>query len=160
MRNLLKEGVSIRDLRTILETLADQAALQKDPGPLTEHVRTALARTITQKLVSAEGVLTLLTLDREIEETIASGIIQTDQGQQLSVEPEFVRDFVASLNQQAMEMASQTSQSIILCSPLIRIHLKHLVDRFIPNVVVLSHNEITPSVNVKAFSTVRLSHAG
>ena len=159
MKNLLKEGVSIRDLRTILETLADQALLQKDPTALTEHVRTSLSRTITQKLVGGDGVLTLLTLDRVIEETIAAGIIQTDQGQQLSVEPEFVRDFVATLNQQAMEMASQTSQSIVLCSPLIRIHLKHLVDRFIPNVVVLSHNEITPNVNVKAFSTVRLSHA-
>jgi flagellar biosynthesis protein FlhA len=159
LKNLLKEAVSIRDLRTILEALADLAPHQKDPLFLTEHVRTALARTITKKLVGPGGELNLITLDRQIEETIAGGLIQTDQGQQLSLDPEFVRSFVAGLNQQAMELASQSSQAVVLCSPLIRAHLKHLIDRFIPNIVVLSHNEITPNVNVKAFGTVRLSYA-
>ena len=158
-RNLLKEGVSVRDMRTILETLADHATVTKDPAVLTEHVRTALARTITRKLLGNDGQLTLLTLDRNIEETIAGGIIQTDQGQQLSLDPEFVRSFVQQLNHQALELASQTTQPIVLCSPLIRSHLKNLLDRFIPNVVVLSHNEITSNVSVKSFGTVRLSHA-
>ena len=90
LKSLLKEGVSVRDLRTILEALADAAPQQKDPAVLTEHVRAALARTITRKLVGPEGELQLLTLDRTIEETIAGGIIQTDQGQQLSLDPEFV----------------------------------------------------------------------
>ncbi len=159
LRNLLKESVSIRDLRTIFEALADAAPTQKDATLLTEHVRSALARTITRKLVGADGQLNLLTLDRSIEETIAGGIIQTDQGQQLSLDPEFVRSFIQSLNQQAMELASQSNQAVILCSPLIRHHLKTLVDRFIPNIVILSHNEITPNVNVKAFGTVRLAYA-
>ncbi len=160
MKNLLKESVSIRDLRTILESLADMAPHQKDPSMLTEHVRTALARTITKKLVSPDGSLQLLTLDRSIEETIAGGIIQTDQGHQLSLDPEFVRSFVASLNAQAIELANQSSHAVVLCSPLIRHHLRGLLDRFMPHVVVLSHNEITSSVNVKSFGTVRLSHAG
>jgi flagellar biosynthesis protein FlhA len=160
MKNLLKESVSVRDLRTILEALADAAPLQKDPTLLTEQVRTQLGRTITKKLVGADGQLLLLTLDRSIEETLASGIIQTDQGQQLSVDPEFVRAFIAQLNNQAMELAGQSSQAVVLCSPLIRSHLKSLVDRFLPNIVVLSHNEITPNVNVKSFGTVRLSYAG
>jgi flagellar biosynthesis protein FlhA len=159
LRNLLKESVSIRDLKTIFEALADAAPTQKDSTLLTEHVRSALARTITRKLVGADGQLNLLTLDRSIEETIAGGIIQTDQGQQLSLDPEFVRSFIQSLNQQAMELASQSNQAVILCSPLIRHHLKSLVDRFIPNIVILSHNEITPNVNVKAFGTVRLAYA-
>jgi flagellar biosynthesis protein FlhA len=159
MKNLLKESVSIRDLRTILEALADMAPHQKDPVFLTEHVRTALARTITKKLVGPDGELQLITLDRQIEETIAGGLIQTDQGQQLSLDPEFVRSFVASLNQQAVELASQSSHAVVLCSPLIRSHLKGLIDRFIPNIVVLSHNEITSNVNVKSFGTVRLSYA-
>jgi len=159
LKNLLREGVSVRDLRTILESLADQAPQQKDPQLLTEHVRTALARTITKKLVGPGGELPLITLDRQIEETIAGGLIQTDQGQQLSLDPEFVRTFVAGLNQQAVELASQSSQAVVLCSPLIRSHLKNLIDRFIPNVVVLSHNEITPNVNVKSFGTVRLAYA-
>jgi flagellar biosynthesis protein FlhA len=159
-KNLLKESVGVRDLRTILETLADAAVHQKDPQLLTEHVRGALARNITKKLVGSDGQMTLLTLDRSIEETIAGGIIQTDQGQQLSIDPEFVRAFIGELNQKAVELASQSSQAIVLCSPLIRWHLKQLIDRFIPNVVVLSHNEITPNVNVKSFGTVRLSYAG
>jgi flagellar biosynthesis protein FlhA len=159
MRNLLKESVPIRDLRTILEALADAAPMQKDPQILTEHVRAALARTITKKLVGPDGQIQLLTLDRTIEETIAGGIIQTDQGQQLSLDPEFVRNFIGQLNQQAAELASQSSYAIILCSPLIRSHLKTLVDRFIPNLVVLSHNEITGNVNVKAFGTVRMNYA-
>ncbi len=159
LKNLLKEGVSIRDLRTILEALADLAPMQKDPFVLTEGVRSMLSRSITKKLVDSSGQLILITLDRVVEETIAQGIIQTDQGQQLSVDPEFVRSFIAQLNQQALEMSRETSQAVVLCSPLIRFHLKGLIDRFIPNVTVLSHNEISPSVNVKSFGTVRLSYA-
>lgn len=160
LRNLLKEGVSIRDLRTILEALADQAVQTKDPYMLTEHVRTALSRTILKKLVTPEGDLNLVTLDRNIEETIAAGIIQTDQGPQLSLDPEFVRGLVAELNQKAIEAANVSTQPIILCSPLIRSHLKGLIDRFLPNVVVLSHNEITPNINVKSLGTVRMAYAG
>jgi flagellar biosynthesis protein FlhA len=160
LKNLLKENVPIRDLRTILEVLADSGSQQKDPLVLTEVARSALGRTITKKLVGPDGLINILTLDRSIEETIAGGIIQTDQGQQLSIDPEFVRAFISELNQQAIELASQSNQAIVLCSPLIRSHLKGLIDRFIPNVIVLSHNEISPNVNVKAFGTVRLSYAG
>ena len=159
LKSLLREGVSIRDLKTILETLADLAPLQKDPGLLTEGVRSALSRTITKKLVGPDGNLTLITLDKNIEETIAAGIIQTDQGHQLSIDPEFVRALISNLNQKAIEMGSETSQPVVLCSPLIRSHLKALIDRFIPNITVLSHNEITQNVTVKSFGTVRLSYA-
>ncbi|MFN7685228.1 MAG: flagellar biosynthesis protein FlhA [Oligoflexia bacterium] len=158
VKNLLKESVSIRDLRTILEALADHAQITKDTTQLTEHVRAALGRSITKKLVGPDGSLTLLTLDRQIEESIAGGILQTDQGQQLSVDPEFVRSFVAELNQQAQAVIAESNQAVILCSPLIRHHVKQLIDRFIPNVIVLSHNEISPNVSVRAFGTVRLAH--
>ena len=160
LKNLLRENVSIRDLRTILETLADHAASIKDPQLLTEHVRSALGRAITKKLLNAEGALPLITLDRSIEETLAAGIMQTDQGPQLSVDPEFVRQFVDRLNHKAVEASQEAQQPILLCSPLIRSHLKQLVDRFIPQFIVLSHNEITPNVNVKALGVVRLVHAG
>ncbi len=159
LKSLLKENVSIRDLKSILEALADIAPIQKDPIILTEHVRTTLARTITKKLIGSDGQLKLITLDRKIEETVASGIIQTDQGQQLSIDPEFVRNFINQLNQQVIEMSSQTSNAVVLCSPLIRSHIKTLIDRFIPNVTVLSHNEITQNIIVQSFGTVRLSDA-
>ncbi len=159
IKNLLKEGVSVRDLRSILEALADMAVIQKDSGVLTEHVRSTLSRTITKKLLDPNGQITLLTLDRGVEETIASGIIQTDQGQQLSVDPEFVRAFVGQLNKQAVDLASQSNHTIVLCSPLIRPHVKALADRFIPNIIVLSHNEISSNVSVKSFGTVRIAYA-
>ncbi len=159
LKNLLKEGVSIRDLRSILEAMAELAPHQKDANLLTEHVRSSLARTITKKLVGFDGQLTLLTLDKNVEETIAQGIIQTDQGPQLSLDPEFVRQFVSQLNDQAAELIQETNQAVLLCSPLIRMHVKQLIDRFIPNVTVLSHNELTPSVNIRSFGTVRLAYA-
>lgn len=159
LKNLLREGVSIRDLKTILEAMGEMAPHQKDPAFLTEHVRTALARTITKKLVGFDGQLTLLTLDKQVEETIASGIIQTDQGAQLSLDPEFVRNFVSELNDQAAALMQETNHAVVLCSPLIRMHVKQLVDRFIPNVTVLSHNELAPSVNIRSFGTVRLAYA-
>jgi flagellar biosynthesis protein FlhA len=159
LKNLLREGVSIRDLRSILESLSEVGSLTKDPMLLTEHVRAGLARSITRKLTDGSGELKLLTLDREIEERIASSIIQTDQGAQLSIDPEFVRAFISELNQKAMEIAAESSQTIVLCSPVIRMHLRGLLEKFIPNVVVLSHNEITPNVNIRALDTVRLAHA-
>lgn len=159
LKNLLKEGVSIRDLKTILETLGEMAPHQKDAGLLTEHVRTALARQITRKFVNTEGELTLLTLDKVIEETIASGILQTDRGPELSLEPEFVRTFIQELNEQASQLMQETNQAVVLCSPLIRSHVKQLIDRFMPNVHVLSHNELTPNVQVRSYGTVRLAHA-
>ncbi len=159
LKNLLREGVSIRDLKTVLEAHGEMAPHQKDANFLTEHVRAALSRTITKKLVGFDGQLTLLTLDKHVEETIASGIIQTDQGPQLSLDPEFVRQFVSQLNEQASQLLQETSQAVVLCSPLIRFHVKQLVDRFIPNVTVLSHNELSPSVNIRSFGTVRLAYA-
>lgn len=159
LKSLLKEGVSVRDLKTILEALAEAGSSQKDTAILTEYVRSSLARTITKSLIGDDGNLTLLTLDKTIEETIAQGIYQTDQGQQLSVDPDFVRKLVAELNEKSKAMIHETNQTVILCSPLIRSHLKHLIDRFIPNITILSHNEITPEVRVKAFDTVRLAHA-
>ena len=159
LKSLLREGVSIRDLKSVLEAIGEMAPHQKDPGLLTEHVRSALSRTITKKLVGFDGQLTLLTLDKEVEESIASGIIQTDQGPQLSLDPEFVRQFVSELNEQAAQLLQETNQAVVLCSPLIRMHVKQLIDRFIPNITVLSHNELTPSVNIRSFGTVRLAHA-
>jgi flagellar biosynthesis protein FlhA len=159
LKNLLREGVSIRDLRTILEALADAAPYSKDPMLLTEQTRAALSRMISRKLAGTVGELQLATIDRAVEETVAAGIIQTDQGQQLSLDPDFVRKFVNGVNAQVPELASQAGAAILLCSPLIRPHLKQLLDRFIPNVAVISHNEIAPGIPVKTIGTVRLSHA-
>jgi flagellar biosynthesis protein FlhA len=159
LKGLLREGVSIRDLRTILEALADAAPYNKDPMVLTEQVRGALSRVITRKLAGSSGELQLATLDRSVEETVAAGIIQTDQGQQLSLDPDFVHKFVSGVNQQVPDLTAQAGTPVLLCSPLIRPHVKQILDRFNPNVVVISHNEIAAGVPVKTLGTVRLSNA-
>lgn len=159
LRQLLKEGVSIRDLKSILEALADAALTQKDPIILTECVRTILARAITRDLIDSDGQLKLVTLDRRIEQIIADGIIKTEFGQKLSLDPEFVKSLMRHLGQHVGEFTQKSEQPVVLCSPEIRFHLKTLVDRFIPSVVVLSHNEIMPNVHVRTFGTVRMEHA-
>jgi len=99
MKNLLREGVSVRDLRTILETLSEYGSTIKETDALTEFVRQALYRTITEKIKSDQGDIPLFTLDRNIEESIASNIIQTEQGQQLSLDPKVTQIILASLNE-------------------------------------------------------------
>jgi flagellar biosynthesis protein FlhA len=159
LQNLLKEGVSIRDLKTILETLGEYGQKTKDASVLTEYTRAALGRSITKKLLNASGELPLLTLDRNIEESIAQGIIQTDQGPQLSLDPGFIQPLIRELNAQAERMVLESNQAVLLVSPVIRAQFKSLIEKFIPHLVVLSHNEIGQQTPVKSFATVRLSNA-
>src|SRR5690606_31324247 len=98
MQNLLREGVSVRDLRTILETLAECGGTMKDTDQLTEMVRQSLYRSITETIKSVNGDIPLFTLDRAIEESIAKSIIQTEQGQQLSLDPRTTQNILAGLN--------------------------------------------------------------
>lgn len=159
LQNLLREQVPIRDLRSILEALLEIAGSTKDPIALTEAARSALHRSITTRLVSGGNELVILTLDRQIEETIASSIVNTERGQELATDPDFVRRLLGSLNLDVARSLEQYSQAIVLCSPSIRYHFKKLVERFIPGLVVLSHNEIAPNVNLKSIGIVRLEDA-
>ncbi len=159
MQNLLREQVPIRDLRTILEALLEVAGSTKDPISLTESARAGLHRSITNRLLAGSSELPILTLDRQIEETIAGSIINTERGQELATDPDFVRRLLGSLNLDVARSLEQNSQAIILCSPSIRFHFKRLVERFIPSLVVLSHNEIAPNVNLKSIGIVRLDDA-
>lgn len=159
MQNLLRENVPIRDLRTIFEALAESAMATKDPVLLTESVRSSLHRSITTRLLGSGAELPILTLDRQIEESIANSIITGDKGSELAADPEFVRQLLSSLNLDVARSLEQYSQAIILCSPSIRFHFKRLIERFIPNLVVLSHNEVAPNVNLKSIGIVRLEDA-
>jgi flagellar biosynthesis protein FlhA len=156
MKNLLREGVSVRDLRTILETLSEYGSTIKDTDALTEHSRQALFRTITEKIKSDSGDIPLFTLDRNIEESIAQNIIQTDQGQQLSLDPKVTQIILASLNEKIEEATNMGEKMVVLCSPVIRSHFKRLTEKFIPNLVVVSHNELSPDANIRSLGTVRL----
>lgn len=156
VQNLLREGISVRDLRTILESLAENGTIIKDADGLTEHAREALYRTITEKVKSESGDIPLFTLDRGIEEALAQNLIQTEHGQQLSLDPKLTQTILASLNERIEEATQMGEKMVVLCSPVIRRHFKRLTEKFIPNLIVVSHNELSPEVNIRSLGTVRV----
>jgi flagellar biosynthesis protein FlhA len=156
LQNLLREGVSVRDLRTVLETLAEYGTVTKEADSLTEMVRQSLFRTITETIKGDRGDIPLFTLDRSIEESIAQNIIQTDSGQQLSLDPKITQTILASLNEKIEEATNMGEKMVVLCSPVIRSHFKRLTEKFIPNLIVISHNELSPDANIRSLGTVRL----
>lgn len=156
LQNLLKERVSIRDLLTIMETMADSIAITKDSDILTEYVRQKLARSIVKQYETPEGVLPLITIDQKIEDILRDAIQKVDHGSYLSLEPNLAQKILMAINQTLERMAQANYQPIILCSPTIRRHLKKLLDRFLPQVVVLSHNELTTQAKIQSLGTVNL----
>ncbi|MBI3599729.1 MAG: flagellar biosynthesis protein FlhA [Nitrospinae bacterium] len=156
LQNLLKEQITIRDILTILETLADYAQLTKDTDILTEYVRQALSRAITKQYLSPDGSLSVMTVDREIEDIIAGSVQQTSHGSYLSIEPGTAQKILNRIKQGFEKFSMISPQPIILSSPKIRIHLKRLTERFMPNLIILSHNEISPDAQIQAMGMVSL----
>ena len=159
LQNLLRERVSIRDFLTIVETLADYAPLSKDPEILTEYVRQKLARSILRQYENADGVLAIVTLDQQIEDMLREKIQRGDQGTYLALEPNLAQRILRSIHQTLDRLAQVNVQPILLCSPLARRHLKKLLDRFLPQVVVLSHSELTSQAKIQSLGMVSLIHA-
>jgi len=160
LQNLLKEQVSIRDLLTIVETLADYAPVTKNVDILTEYVRQRLARSITKQYETPERGIALVTFDAEIEELVSNAIQHTEHESYLSLEPAIAQKVIAQLNKAMEKFTSVNYQPIILCSPGIRPHVRKLTERFLPTLVVLSHNEIDKRVKLKSLGVISLSHAG
>ena len=160
LQALLREQVSIRDLRTIFETLSDESGKTKDIEVLTESVRRSLSRTITAKFVSDTGSVNVMTLHPFIEETISNALLQTEQGVQLVMDPQTAQRLISNIAHTVEDHPEIAAQPILLTSPTSRRHLYKLTSRFIPQLVVLSHNEITPDTNVKSVGVVELSNAG
>ncbi len=159
LQNLLIEQIPIRDLLTILETLADWAPMIKDADALTEYVRQALARTITKLYQSPEGNIPVITLDQNIEKTVAQAVQHTEQGNFLPIEPNVAREIMKKVTQNLEKFSQLNQQPVVLCSPLIRSHFKKLADRFIPDLVVLSYNEIVNNIQIHSIGTVALDNA-
>ncbi|MGD8715474.1 MAG: flagellar biosynthesis protein FlhA [Desulfobacterales bacterium] len=159
LQNLLREQVPVRDLIAILETLADWAPVTKDLDLLTEYVRQALARTITKMHQTQEGVLPVLTIDHSVESAIGGAVQQTDQGSLFALDPNSVQSIVNSLARNLEKCSAMNCQPVVVCSAHIRHHFKKLVDRFIPNVIVLSYDEILHNAEIQSLGTVELSNA-
>jgi len=159
LQNLLKEQVPIRDLLLILETLADWAPATKDLDRLTEHVRHALARTISKMHLTGDGILPVLTLDESVESAIVGAIQQTEQGSHFALDPNTAQKIVNNLARVLENSSSLNYQPVIVCSAHIRGHFRKLIDQFLPNIAVLSYDEILSNVEIQSLGTLELSDA-
>lgn len=153
--NLLREQISIRDMVTILETLADYGAITRDADMLTEYVRQRLSRYITNKYVE-KNKLKVITLDGELEQLIMESINQTETGSYLSIEPSKAQGILNKIIINIEKMTSIGLQPIILTAPVVRIYLKKLTEQITKDLVVLSYNEIEPSVEVQSIGMVTM----
>jgi flagellar biosynthesis protein FlhA len=159
LQNLLREQIPIRDLLSILETLGDWAPMTKDIEVLTENVRQALARTITNIYQTQDGELPIIILDQSVEKALSESIQKTDQGSFLAMEPNVAQNIMDSLAKKMEKFSAVNQQPVVLCSAQIRSQFKKFIDRFIPNLVVLSYNDISSNARVQSLGTVGLSNA-
>ncbi len=153
--NLLREGVSIRDMGSIIETLGDFGAMTRDPDMLTEYVRQSLKRTITGRYVSGKH-MRVLTLDPELEHLILDNVKQTEHGSYIALEAEAIQKIFVSLRSAIERMTSLGISPIVLTSPVVRYHFKRLIEQMVPDLVVLSYNEIEQDVDIQADGIVTI----
>ena len=160
LQNLLREQIPVRDLLTILETLADWAPITTDTDMLTEYVRQALARTITRMYQSEDGSLAVITLGQNVETIIANSIKQGEHGKAfLAIDPDIAQKIMLLLGKESEKIAAEGHQPVVLCSARIRYFLRQMVERFFPDMIILSYNEILNDIKVQSLGTVELSDA-
>jgi flagellar biosynthesis protein FlhA len=159
LRNLLREQVPIRDFLAILEALGDWAPLTKDTDALTENVRHALARTLTKMHAAPDGTMTAITLSPGVERALADALQKSDQGRILALDPTAASRMMSGLSRQIERCASLNHPPLVICSTSVRVAFKRLVDRFIPNLCVLSYDEMLNTVEIRSIGTVELSDA-
>ena len=157
LAKLLREGISIRNLPVIFETLADFGKMTNDPELLAEYVRQALSKQITKQYVNEDQSLKVVTVSGKVEKLIAENIKRTEHGSFLALDPDSQQKIIQSIQQETEKLSLQEETAIILCSPAIRMYLKQLLDRFLPQVVVLSYNELEPDVEVQSVGVVNVA---
>jgi len=160
LQNLLEERISIRDLLTIVETLADCAPLTKDPDLLTEYVRNKMSRSFISPHIGEDGYLKLITMSQDVENILLKGIQKTDHGSYLSVDPKIADSIISSIKKESEKAMSRNIQPILLTTPLTRRHLRKMIEYFVPSLMVLSQSELLSDIGFKAIGKVKLSHAG
>ncbi|MCC6833170.1 MAG: flagellar biosynthesis protein FlhA [Thermoleophilia bacterium] len=157
LQHLLAEGVSIRDLVSILETLGDKAKITKDVGILAEYCRQALARVICGRYLDERGTLRAITLDPDLDREIAESVTRTEDGAHPSMDPHRLGELLEVLSQQAEAAQAIGAPPVVLCSAATRRHLKALTVHALPNLTVLSYNEILPDVRVEPVGMARVA---
>lgn len=160
LSNLLRERVSIRDMITILETIADYASSTKDLDRLTEYVRQSLARQILQPLLGADKLLPVLTLEPKLEQQILDSIQPSDFGNYMTLDPRVLQALMEALNREMEKMLLKGYAPVLVCAPVVRINLKRVTERQLPQLIVLSYNELVHGVQVQAVGMVMTGNAG
>lgn len=155
MQNLLKERVPIRDLLTLLECLAAESSHVKEATLLTEYVRQSLGRMITGMHKTHSGQLRAISIDKALEDRLNASVQMTGTGPEMHVDPVTSQKFIESMTKKMSEQASSEGFPVVLCSQNIRPHIFHLLEKFVPSVVVLSHNEVAGNANVTFVDTVK-----
>ena len=158
LRNLLKEGVPIRDLATILETAVDSLMTTKDIDMVCENIRVALSRTITRRFCE-HGQLRVVTLDAEVEKRVISSLSKNEQGIYLAMGPDLMQGIVTQLGDYLKKFNDLSQTPIVLTSQVIRIYLSRMLSQFYPSVYVLSFNEITSDVQIQSLGNITLDKA-
>ncbi|NLJ67199.1 MAG: flagellar biosynthesis protein FlhA [Clostridiales bacterium] len=153
LANLIRESVSIRDMVTILETLADYAGIVRDPDLLTEYVRQALSRTITQRFIP-DNKGQVITLDSQLEKDIMDSVQQTEHGSYLSMPPDKTQRVYSSLSREINKITSLGMPPIVLTSPVVRIYFKRLTEQIMPDLIVLSYNELDSKAEIQSVGVV------
>jgi flagellar biosynthesis protein FlhA len=155
LANLLREGVSIRDMVTILEALADYAPVTNDTDMLTEYVRQRLGRAISRKYFADQST-SVITLDPKLEQVMMDSLQKTDTGTYLALEPGVTNSILGSLSRQVQKLVQLGKQPLVLASPVVRLYFKKLADQAIPGIVVLSYNELDPDLEIQSAGVVSI----
>lgn len=153
LSNLLKENISIRDMVTILETLADYGNMTKDADMLTEYVRQSLKRSITKRFINGKKAK-VITLDMKVEQLIMDSVQQNEYGSFLSIDPNIAQNIINNLLKELQKLTSIGEQPILLTSPVVRLYFKRLTEQVAPSLIVLSYNELDSSVEVQSVGMV------
>lgn len=159
LQQLLRERISIRDLLTILETLADYVPITKDVNKLIGYVRQALARTITRQYEDRDGNITVVMVSPDIEDSIVKSVQHTEYESFVTADPDIIQNIVSGFQKFVKIFTDRGLEPIVLCSPNTRIYLRKILEKFFPNVAVLSYNEIIDDTNIKSLGMLVLKDA-
>ena len=154
LQNLISEGISIRDLVTIFETLADHASVTRDTDILTEYVRQSLKRAISGKYFSPNEVTNVITLDPAVEQEIMGAVKNTEQGSYLALDPERVKKIIGSLTEQLKKLEDMGRNPIVITSPIVRLYFKKLASDYFKDIIVISYNEVESNVELQSVGMV------
>lgn len=154
LQNLLKEGISIRDLLTIFETLADYATTTRDTDILTEYVRQSLKRSISSKYFPQNETTSVVTLDPKLEQEIMASVKQTEQGAYLTLDPEKTKAIINATGRELKKLENLGKNQIVITSPIVRMYFKRLTEEYYKDMVVVSYNEMESNVELQSVGMV------